>query len=176
MRLSNLGINLCRVSRYGKHLSRVRVDQVRSLSQIVRRSSLASIDSNWPSWVNDLFSLSRKQWFSTISLKGAKFRLTTLLESRCKEILTQVNRHILFYSRTKSFTQIIKGVIEDCWGPHKGCLGAAFGSQNSGWEPLVESIRHGFCKHHFILPRQPLACSHGVNGTMWRPGDGATCK
>jgi len=52
------------------------------------------------------------QWFSTFSLKGVKSRLTTLLESRTKEISTQVIRHVLFYSRTKSVTQNIKGFIE----------------------------------------------------------------
>jgi len=31
------------------------------------------------------------QWFSTFSVKGVKSRLTTLLESRTKQILTQVN-------------------------------------------------------------------------------------
>ena len=31
------------------------------------------------------------QWFSTFSLKGVKSRLTTLLEGRTKEILTEVN-------------------------------------------------------------------------------------
>jgi len=46
-----------------------------------------------------------KQWFSTFSLKGAKSRITTLLESRTKEILTQVKSHVLFYSRRKSVTQ-----------------------------------------------------------------------
>jgi len=35
------------------------------------------------------------QWFSTFSLKGAKSRLTTLLESRTKEILAQVKRFVL---------------------------------------------------------------------------------
>jgi len=28
-------------------------------------------------------------------------------------------------------------LLNDCWGPHKGCLGAAWGSQNSGWKPLI---------------------------------------
>jgi len=27
--------------------------------------------------------------------------------------------------------------LKDCWGPHKGCLGAECGPQNRGWEPLV---------------------------------------
>ena len=52
-------------------------------------------------------------------LKGDKFRLTTLLESRSREILTQVNRHVLFYSRTKFFTQNIRGIIERCFADEK---------------------------------------------------------
>jgi len=63
-------------------------------------------------------------------LKGAKSRLTTLLESRTKAILTQVNRHVLIYSRTKSATQNNKGFngnkvlktaevrTEGAWGPN----------------------------------------------------------
>ena len=41
------------------------------------------------------------QRFSTFSLNGAKSGPTTLLESRTKEILTQVNWHVLLHSRTK---------------------------------------------------------------------------
>jgi len=52
------------------------------------------------------------QWFSTLSLKRTKSRLTTLLERRTKEILTQVNWHVLIYSRKTSVTQTIKGFIE----------------------------------------------------------------
>jgi len=63
-------------------------------------------------------------------LKGDKSRLTTLLESRTKAILTQVNRHVLIYSRTKSVTQNNKGFkgnkvlktaegrTKGAWGPH----------------------------------------------------------
>jgi len=36
----------------------------------------------------------------------------SLLESRTKENLTQVNWHVLLYSRTKSVTQNIRGFIE----------------------------------------------------------------
>ena len=52
------------------------------------------------------------QWSSTFSLKGSKSRLAALSESRTKEILTQVNWHVLFYCRTKSVTQNIRGFIE----------------------------------------------------------------
>jgi len=38
----------------------------------------------------------RLWWFSIFLLKGDKFRLATLLESRSREILTQVYRHVLF--------------------------------------------------------------------------------
>ena len=52
------------------------------------------------------------QWFSTSSLKGAKYRLTTLLESRTKDILMQDSWHVLFHCRTKSVTQNIRSFIE----------------------------------------------------------------
>jgi len=55
---------------------------------------------------------SLKQWFSTFALKGAKSRLTTLLESRTKKFLTQVNWHVLCHSRTKSVTQNVRNFIE----------------------------------------------------------------
>jgi len=42
----------------------------------------------------------------------SKSRLTNWLEGHTKEILTQVNWHILLYSRTKSVTQNIRGSIE----------------------------------------------------------------
>jgi len=29
--------------------------------------------------------------------------------------------------------KILELLLKDCWGPHKGCLGAACGSQNSSW-------------------------------------------
>jgi len=53
-----------------------------------------------------------------------------LLESRTKAILTQVNGHVLVYSRTKSATQNNKGFQDNkvlktaegrtkgAWGPH----------------------------------------------------------
>ena len=44
--------------------------------------------------------------------RGPKSRLTTLLEGRTKEILTQVNWHVLIYSRTKSITQNIRYFVE----------------------------------------------------------------
>ena len=75
-----------------------------------------------------------RQWVST--LKGAIFRPTILLKSRTKEILTQVAWHILFYCRTKSVAQNIRGLFKDCWEPHKWCLGAACGRRNRVWEPL----------------------------------------
>jgi len=31
---------------------------------------------------------------------------------------------------------MLKILLKHCWGLHKGCLGAAWGSQNSSWEPL----------------------------------------
>ena len=58
------------------------------------------------------FSSPLNQRFSTFSLQGAISRPTTLLESRTKKILTQVNWHVLFRCRTKSVTQNIRGVIE----------------------------------------------------------------
>jgi len=52
------------------------------------------------------------QWFLTCSLKGAKFSLTTLLESRTQDILTRANWRLLVYCRTKPITQNIRGVVE----------------------------------------------------------------
>jgi len=69
----------------------------------------------WPS------HLCLAQCFSTLSLKEAKSRFTTLLEGRTKNILTQPNWHTSFYYRTKSITQNIRGLIKDCWEPHKVC-------------------------------------------------------
>ena len=43
---------------------------------------------------------------------GTKSRRSTLLERLTKEILTQVNWHVLFYSRTRSVTQNIRDFIE----------------------------------------------------------------
>jgi len=73
-----------------------------------------------------------KQGFLTSSLNGAKSRLTNLLQGRTKEILTQVNCHILLYSKTKSFTQNIRGFIERLLRAAQSFLGAACSSQNSG--------------------------------------------
>jgi len=50
------------------------------------------------------------QWFSTFELKGAKSSPTTLLESRTKDILKQVNLHVLLCCRMKSVPQNIRGV------------------------------------------------------------------
>ena len=60
------------------------------------------------------------------SLQGAKSRLTTLLESGIKNVLTHVNGHVVFCGRTKSVTQNIRGFIQrplraarrDAWEPH----------------------------------------------------------
>jgi len=52
-----------------------------------------------------------QQWFTTISLKGAKSRSAILLENRTK-ILPQGNWHVLFYCRPKSVTQNIRCVTE----------------------------------------------------------------
>ena len=73
-------------------------------------------------------------------LKGANSSTTILLESCTKELLTQVNWHDLFHSRRKSVVQNNGGLLKHCWGPHKSCLGAACGPQNSGWEPLLYTI------------------------------------
>jgi len=51
----------------------------------------------------------------------AKSRLTTLLEGRTEKTLTHANWDVLFYCRTKSVTQYIKGFR----GPHSGCLWAS---------------------------------------------------
>jgi len=32
--------------------------------------------------------------------------------------------------------KILKVLLKDCWGSHKGCWGTACGCQNSGWELL----------------------------------------
>ena len=32
---------------------------------------------------------------------------------------------------------ILNVLLKECWGPHKGCLGAECGPQNRSWEPLV---------------------------------------
>jgi len=66
------------------------------------------------------------QWFSTFSLKGAKSRLTTLLENPTKDILTQVSWQVLFYSRTNCVTQkyyrfywkTAEGRTKSTWEPH----------------------------------------------------------
>jgi len=43
--------------------------------------------------------------------------------------------------RTKSVRwNILEVLLKDCWGLHKGCLGATYGSQNSGWEPLLWDV------------------------------------
>jgi len=44
---------------------------------------------------------------------------------------------IYFIAERSLLHKIFEVSLEDCWGPHKGCLGAACSSQNSGWEPLV---------------------------------------
>jgi len=33
--------------------------------------------------------------------------------------------------------KILDVFMKDCWGPHKGCLGAECGPQNRDWKPLV---------------------------------------
>ena len=48
------------------------------------------------------------QCFSTFSLKGAKSRLTSLLEGRTETILKQVNWDVVFPCITKSVTQNIR--------------------------------------------------------------------
>jgi len=75
---------------------------------------MASFKTNSLTIKTSYFDLSKTldQWFSTFSLKRAKSRHTTLLESRTKKILTPVNRHVLFYSRMKYVTQYIRGFIE----------------------------------------------------------------
>jgi len=124
------------------------------------------------------------QWFSTFSLKGATSRPTILLESLNQKFLTHFNLHV-FFSRTKSVTQNIRRFIKkDCWGPHKGCLGAECGPQNRGWEPLVyiswidshrrvdEGLTVGSCRIKSLLfaddsallasSQQSLACTLSV--------------
>jgi len=59
---------------------------------------------------NDLVTKGLEQWFSTFSLKGAKYSRMTLFESRTKDILTQVKWHVLLYCRTTSVTQNIRGI------------------------------------------------------------------
>jgi len=39
--------------------------------------------------------------------------------------------------------EIFEVLLKDCWGPHKGCFGAARGSRDRGWELLL--IAEGKC-------------------------------
>jgi len=75
-------------------------------------------------------------------LERAKSRHTTLLESRTKKISTQVNWHVLFYSRTKSVAQNIRCVIliERLLRAAQNVIGAVCGSQDSGSKPLFYTV------------------------------------
>ena len=58
------------------------------------------------------------------------------------ENLTKIFNIIQFctfcFTAERSLLHKISDVsLKDCWGPHKGCLGAECGPQNRGWEPLV---------------------------------------
>jgi len=83
----------------------------------------------------------------------------------------------LFYSRTKSVAQNIRGLLKDCWGPNRRCQGVACCSRNSGWKPLLLTIQtigyfeslhpvvnlilpHINCSEHCSLIR---ACCAAVN-------------
>jgi len=68
-----------------------------------------------------------EQWFSTFSLKGAEFSLITLSESHTKEILTQVNWHVVFHSRTRSVTQNTRNYWK-----------TAEGRTKSAWKPYAD--------------------------------------
>jgi len=57
------------------------------------------------------FFLLLQQWFSTVSLKGAKSILAILLESRTKNFTTS-QLTFCFIALTKSVTQNITGVTE----------------------------------------------------------------
>jgi len=83
---------------------------------------------------------SLQKWFYTSGshflFAEAKTILITLLESRTKEILTQVNWHVLFYCRTKS---VIHTLLEVLWKSPDECrtkgawdLGAVCDPKNSG--------------------------------------------
>ena len=78
----------------------------------------------------------KTQWFSTFSLEAAKSRLTTFLEGHTKQILTQVNWHVVFYCRTKSFTENIRGVIERLLRAAQTVL-----ESRKRWEPLANKVR-----------------------------------
>jgi len=42
-----------------------------------------------------------------------------------------------FIAERSLLYKILESFLKDCWGPHKRCLGAACGSQNSGRVPLL---------------------------------------
>jgi len=84
-----------------------------------------------------------EQSFSTFSLKAAKSRVTTSFESRTKEILRQFNSHVLFFSRTKSVTQIIRGFIERLLRAAQRVPGNRIRSS----EPSLRTTRLVCCSH-----------------------------
>jgi len=46
------------------------------------------------------------------------------------------NSNVLFYCKSEVLHKLLVELLKDCWEPHKSCLGTAFNSQNSSWEPL----------------------------------------
>ena len=59
-----------------------------------------------------MFFLLLQQWFTTISLKGAKSKPKILLEGRTKFFFHMSIDAFCFIALTKPFTQNIKGVTE----------------------------------------------------------------
>jgi len=44
-----------------------------------------------------------------------------------------------FIAERNMLHKVLKVSLQDCWKPHKGCLGATCGFQNCGWEALLWS-------------------------------------
>jgi len=92
------------------------------------------------------FFLLLQQWFSTISLKGAKSRLTILLESHTKSFYHKSTDTFCFIALTKSVTQNIRGVTE------RHCLSKGILSQQRyRHQALTEYIFRLRSRHHQLL-------------------------
>jgi len=79
--------------------------------------------------------------FSTVVLnlftEGLQIQTYNFVRESHYRNLTQVNWLFCFITERGLLHKISEVLLKDCWGPHKGCLGAACSSQKSGWQPLI---------------------------------------
>jgi len=94
------------------------------------------LDSDKGVWCHRSFSQSPSVVFNLFA-EGNQIQTYDFVGEPHKKFSTQFNFNTFCFIAERSLLhKILDVLLKDCWGPHKGCLGAECGPQNRGWEPL----------------------------------------